>query len=426
MVKIYGNAGQAVTRVNDPEFTGFKTKSGRTMEDDLARARKPVVSPIQLVGDGKPAPAPEPAAKRMAREAAPAARPPAPARPQAGDGRTKPMTVAEAAAAIDADRAELAAVTASPVLVVEPEVTSAEAVTRTPKARPGPLRNRTRPRQYDHAQLVDAYLRGKSASLVAEQFGCATRTVCDALEEFHVVRRDPYYDTRQQRRLPDPDAGLRSIRADVLAAWEGGARTVSQVAHALGIAWPTANKHLRAAGITPQNGRTVGYSRRPDLTEEVIRQLYVEEDLTCAQVAARLSTTPKTVREKLIRAGVPLRNDRVRNVGHSVPYESSTETDVARLAGAGFAPHEIAVYCRIREPAVHNILGRLGVEITTRDAWRNSSPQTAPNDPSGEYGDDHSAPHDADPAPLPDRPADHGLAVPSVTHQGAEPWPYQI
>lgn len=477
MVEVRGSAGNAVTRTNDKPFEAFATRSGRSILDDLERAHRPlIVSPIKLA-DPAPPPAPEPAAKRIARESPPApspvsapvvsspaasrsagrkpakpARLPAPrpvkpavapahdrvpaARPPAGSGQTKPdpmvtnhVRATHRKPQFDAERrrqiVDLDAAGKTRVAIAEQLGISVTTVVKHLKAAGVPPGTR---RQFDWSALVDCYLKGHSVARTAAMFGCAPRTVTAALSAYHVVRRDPYYDAGQAsratqlRRPSGPNPALRTIRTDVIAAYEAGHHSVSQVARALGIAWPTAQKHMLAAGLEPANGR-IGASRRPDLDPQTMRRLYLDEHQTTGEIALQLDTTPKTVRQYLQRAGVTLRNDRRRNIGVSRAYEPSTIATTLRLRKAGFNPFEIATYCRISEAAVDNILGRHWRPDPTRGKPAKTSLDLAPPGPVGEYGRAHRTNTKA--PTMSDRPAP-AEAVTTATDRGEHPWPYQI
>lgn len=161
-MRVEGTGGAAVSRVNDPEFAMFATKSGRDIHDDLARAHAPVVSPIKLQpltkaeeaalysGTRAPGTAPSRAAAkaRTPRKPAPPARLPAP-----GPG---PVTVEAVgpSAPPPADQAGRGQTT---------------------------LRYRSRPQHFDHAAVLAAYLAGARKAAVARQFGCSQQTVLNII-----------------------------------------------------------------------------------------------------------------------------------------------------------------------------------------------------------------------------------------------------
>lgn len=206
-------------------------------------------------------------------------------------------------------------------------------------------------------------------SRTAEMFGCAFTTVANALDAYHVVRRDPFIDraaasreTNRRRGQATPAVSVK-IRRDVSAAFERGNRTPSGIARELGIAPVTATKHLKALGLTPDDGRrTADRSRRPDLVPAVIVARYVAGE-TCAQLAATLGTSYQTVRKIVARSGVERRDDRAgHSGGQPATYDPSVVTTVLRLYDARFSYREVAEYCGIGHKAVAKILARNGIQ----------------------------------------------------------------
>lgn len=206
-------------------------------------------------------------------------------------------------------------------------------------------------------------------SRTAEMFGCAFTTVANALDAYHVVRRDPFIDraaasreTNRRRGQATPEFSLK-IRRDVSAAFERGNRTPSGIGRELGIAPGTASKHMKALELTPDDGRrTAERKRRPDLVPAAIVARYVAGE-TFAQIAATLDTTYQTVRKIVARSGVERRDDRAgHSGGQPTTYDPSVVTTVLRLYDARFSYREVAQYCGISPKAVAKILARNGIQ----------------------------------------------------------------
>lgn len=330
-MKTEGNGGNAVTRVNDVPFQGFTTRSGRTLEDDLARARKPFVSPIRLAPQS-PGSSPTPSASSAPRQ-----------------HRRKPATPAR----LPAPRA------AKPATTPDGH--------RAPVTRPRPGGGQSP----NHEAMFLAYCEGHSISHVAEMFGTSWTTVSNALNERHVVRRDhrPEQEANRQateRRRPNQPvtpALARKIRADVLIAYEAGNRTISGISRALGVSWPTVKNHLAALNLTPDDGRaTMSRKRRPDLSIADMKERYAAGE-SCAEIAASLATTPKTVRGSLRRAGVELRDDRTTHSGsHPKTYDPALVRSVLTLYEQGFSQTEVGVYCGVSQHVVLGVMRANGIQ----------------------------------------------------------------
>lgn len=166
-MRVEGTGGAAVSRVNDPEFAMFATRSGRDILSDLERAHAPIVSPIQL----SPLTKAEEAA--LYAEDRPARRkliPPARVR--------DPRTPAPPARLPAPGPAPLAGEPSGPS--VAPQPTSAgRGQTTTWRARPGKL---------DQAQIVADYYSGMTGRAVSKLHGCHEVSVTHILNTWHVVR----------------------------------------------------------------------------------------------------------------------------------------------------------------------------------------------------------------------------------------------
>lgn len=184
-MKNYGNTGQAVTCVNEPTFEGFVTKSGRTIEDDLARARAPFVSPIKL----QPL---TPAAERaLISGSTPTRRSPATPRP----ARRKPAQPARLPAPAPAKPST----TPRPSLGTTVERPLAGGGQTKGKQAPKASRGLTRTR------VLLAHGQGLPNRQIADQIGVTVQTVAFHLRNAgltaHAAPRRPRQDTVKRQRV---------------------------------------------------------------------------------------------------------------------------------------------------------------------------------------------------------------------------------
>lgn len=223
-----GTGGAAVSRVNDPEFVMFATKSGRDIHSDLERAHRPVVSPIKL----KPLTAAEEAALYSE---------------HGGNGR-RPSAARPTTPRKPAPPARLPAPGPGPSTV--------EAVGPSappPRAQAGRGQTTRKPRsRFDHDQVVDLYVEGYSPNQISRKIGCTRQTVVNILDARGIARRaytTPKTDTPQPAPAPAAPAAATPLPAppagDLAAA---GAAIVDHLHDRVSL--PTTVRRLIQAGFT--------------------------------------------------------------------------------------------------------------------------------------------------------------------------------
>lgn len=261
-MKNYGNTGQAVTRVNDPGFEGFATKSGRDIHSDLERARRPIQSPIRLqplepaaeralIAESQ---APKPRAPRKPAKPArlPAPRPVKPPEPApdqrppsdaaaGGGGQTKGRRdiAAEVAHAYEHGLFRNAGWIASHLRISRQ---TAEKHMRqlglVEGDRPPSLRQPKTGRKYDHAAIAEAYRTGLTMAEVGRRFGCTGQTVANALNAAGVPIR-PAKGGRPPLPRPDPPAAAEFTQPKaVLVVVELGCKVIRRWAYTNGLRCP--------------------------------------------------------------------------------------------------------------------------------------------------------------------------------------------
>jgi hypothetical protein len=85
--------------------------------------------------------------------------------------------------------------------------------------------------------------------------------------------------------------------------------TATEIARAAGVALPTVAKHLAQDGVKAVRGKPRPMNARDDLDWDVIRARY-ESGVTTPTLARDHGCSTRTVRDRLIRMGVQLRDDR--------------------------------------------------------------------------------------------------------------------
>jgi transposase len=100
-------------------------------------------------------------------------------------------------------------------------------------------------------------------------------------------------------RLPRPDPDeLKRLYLD-----EG--HTIAAIAAILGVAHGTGHNWLRQAGI---ERRPTPFAARGDIDDDQIRSLYLDQELSAAQIAGRLHCGTSTIYARLDRLGIDRRD----------------------------------------------------------------------------------------------------------------------
>lgn len=360
-MKTYGNAGQAITAVNEHTFEGFATRSGRDIFADIERAHAAtqIHSPIKL------APL-DPAAERaLISEGRRERQQAGPARSRAPRKPAKPARLPAPGSRIPAQRPD------------------------RPPATPGPSRARRGQTNPGRDQVLAAHGDGLTITEICtglEVSDPTRRLVRDALERYHVVRRDDVTVHGHKARVTAASELITDpphIAQDVVDLYNAGVTVPSQISRQLGVSWTTVTRHLRNAGLRASDGRrSASRQRRPDLHIDVIKSLYAEP-MTCAEIAESLGTTPKTIREMLRRSGTEIRDDRATNSGsRPKAYDPQTVATVRRLYESGMSQVEVAQKLDVGIHVVQRVMDRYGID--SREA--KARPHRA-----GDHAEEHRA-----------------------------------
>jgi DNA-binding MarR family transcriptional regulator len=108
--------------------------------------------------------------------------------------------------------------------------------------------------------------------------------------------------TEVGRRIPASAAQLRPAQINELVRLYGELKSVKGLARHLGIHHHTVRKHLADRGVEIDQPRQMS---EEELT--LATHLYVDEQLTAAQIAPKIGFTASTIVKSLNRAGVKMR-----------------------------------------------------------------------------------------------------------------------
>ncbi|MFI2116328.1 helix-turn-helix domain-containing protein [Streptomyces rubiginosohelvolus] len=114
------------------------------------------------------------------------------------------------------------------------------------------------------------------------------------------VKREPKQVRRAGRRLKDAQA------AELVEAYKAGATTY-QLAERFGVKRQTVSAILKRNGVTPR------WRRLTEANVDEAEQLYVHQGMSAARIADRLRVDPETVRLRLRKRGVQMRDPHDRN-----------------------------------------------------------------------------------------------------------------
>ena len=104
------------------------------------------------------------------------------------------------------------------------------------------------------------------------------------------------------RRVPASAAQLRREQVDELVRLYAEMKSVKGLARQLGVHHQTVRKHLADRGIDIQQPRQMS-----DDELALATHLYVDEQLTAAQIGPKIGFTASTIVKALNRAGVKMR-----------------------------------------------------------------------------------------------------------------------
>ena len=109
-------------------------------------------------------------------------------------------------------------------------------------------------------------------------------------------------ETEVGRRIPASAAQLRPGQVDELVRLYSEMKTIKGLARHLGIHHHTVRKHLIGRGIEIMQPRQMSEEELALATH-----LYIDEQLTAAQIAPKIGFTASTIVNALNRAGVKMR-----------------------------------------------------------------------------------------------------------------------
>lgn len=108
--------------------------------------------------------------------------------------------------------------------------------------------------------------------------------------------------TEVGRRVPASAAQLRPEQVDELVQLYGEMKSIKGLARHLGVHHHTVRKHLIDRGIEIEQPRQMS-----DDELALASHLYIDEQLTAAQIAPKIGFTASTIVKALNRAGVKMR-----------------------------------------------------------------------------------------------------------------------
>lgn len=148
-------------------------------------------------------------------------------------------------------------------------------------------------------QVRELLHRGYRTDQIAEALGCAPWTV------LQVMRRNGWPGPPRRPRGPTKSLAPLPDRTTLLKIAPPEQLDPRLVASELGIPPYRARRALVAAGLNRPLGTTSRSA--PPVDPDVVRQMYIQLDLSIAEIARRLGTSRSRVQGALDRAGVPRR-----------------------------------------------------------------------------------------------------------------------
>ncbi len=204
----------------------------------------------------------------------------------------------------------------------------ARAIRVAPKPKPkrrSTARATSEPR-FDVDEAVRLYETGLSCRAIGERLGVKGPSVYARLQQRGVAMRTP-------------------VAIDVTRVVELALQrvTVNNIARELGCADSAVRKHLRRAGIEPADGRANRvHNRRTDL--DALPTEYLA-GATIPALARKYDAGTRTVRVRLLAAGVALRDDRA---AHSGGWEDNSRATRYRMTDAGVTAAQIREWARAK------------------------------------------------------------------------------
>jgi biotin operon repressor/DNA-binding Lrp family transcriptional regulator len=144
--------------------------------------------------------------------------------------------------------------------------------------------------------VVRLYLdEGMSADKVAHQLGCSRQTVINRLESAGVPRR-----SRGVKAPKRPDV----TEEEVVRLYVNEGMTGVGIGTMLRCSPTTVSIHLKNAGVSIRPGP---YVERVDVSSEDVAPLYLDAGMTLRQISEKLGCSQEVVRRRLLDAGMALR-----------------------------------------------------------------------------------------------------------------------
>ena len=148
-------------------------------------------------------------------------------------------------------------------------------------------------------QLVDLYESGQTMEQVSEEFGISRQRAEQILKKAGVKTRkftvsDKYLRSRRRKRKILPkELLLKHYKKENLP--------ISQILKTLNVSSTTFYKSLEFHNIPKL--KTEGFETTK-LTEDLLRRMYLEENLTSTEIARRLGYAPITIKRRLSKLGI--------------------------------------------------------------------------------------------------------------------------
>ena len=167
--------------------------------------------------------------------------------------------------------------------------------------------------RYATSDLEDLYVRqGLSTYAIAARLGVHQRTVWKSLRDAGITRRSVGF--RHPPRWPE-----RIPRDSLEDLYVGQQLSMAQIAARLGVKASSVGVALRAYGIPTEGPRHLN-RRRPD--PDVLADLYVRQELSAPEIARRYGVHPHTPWRWLDAAGIPRRRRGPRPAGPAVDRDT--------------------------------------------------------------------------------------------------------
>lgn len=201
------------------------------------------------------------------------------------------------------------------------------------------------------AEFLAERYQGQSADKIAAELGCSSQLVRDRLREFGIPLRPP-------GALPQ---GAKRPNAELLRQlYVEEDKTLAEVGALVGYSSSGVAKLLRSYGIPtrPRAGRRLSHDER--LSPERLAVMYHDEALSVPEIARRAATTEDRVALRLRSYGIPLRRLRTE------PLEMDLLEELYR--NQGLAPADIAGRLGCSIAHVKRELHRCGIPPRQRQA----------------------------------------------------------